>query len=61
MSEVFDNESQAQLLSRLYMLRCDPNAVVRQRALLVWKSVVDHTPATLRSNFPLNLFQPKPN
>jgi len=31
------------------MLRNDPNAVVRQNALVVWKSVVEHTPATLKS------------
>ncbi len=30
------------------MLRSDPNAVVRQQALMVWKSVVEHTPATLK-------------
>lgn len=43
-----DADVQADILSRLYMLRSDPNAVVRQQALMVWKSVVEHTPATLK-------------
>jgi hypothetical protein len=47
-----DADVQADILSRLYMLRSDPNAVVRQQALMVWKSVVEHTPATLKRVLP---------
>ena len=34
------------------MIRSDPSQAVRQRALLVWKSVVDNTPQTLRGILP---------
>ena len=53
-----DADVQADILSRLYMLRSDPNAVVRQQALMVWKSVVEHTPATLKRT--LSRFLPSP-
>lgn len=41
------------LLASLYVMRSDVSAVVRQSSLQVWKSVVSHTPRTLKSILPL--------
>jgi hypothetical protein len=40
------------ILASLYMVRSDNNPVVRQRALLVWKSVVQNTQKTLKEILP---------
>jgi len=42
-----------EILARLYMIRADQNSTVKQRALLVWKSVVENTPKTLREILPV--------
>jgi hypothetical protein len=46
-------ERRNRILSALYMIRSDPSSVVRQKALLVWKSVVNNTPKALREILPV--------
>ncbi|KAL6074695.1 eIF-2-alpha kinase activator GCN1 [Balamuthia mandrillaris] len=52
LSRALTKKQRGQILSRLYMLRADSTQTVRQRALMVWKTVVDNTPATLRQIIP---------
>lgn len=40
------------VLASLCMLRSDSSSVVRQQAMLVWKSFIDNTPKTLREILP---------
>ncbi len=40
------------ILSALYMIRFDQNTAVRQKSMLVWKSLVNNTPKTLREILP---------
>jgi hypothetical protein len=40
------------VLASLCMLRSDASSVVRQQAMLVWKSFIDNTPKTLREILP---------
>ena len=40
------------ILAALYMIRFDVNTSVRQKTMLVWKSLVNNTPKTLREILP---------
>lgn len=40
------------ILAALYMIRFDVNTAVRQKSMLVWKSLVNNTPKTLREILP---------
>jgi hypothetical protein len=48
LSLLFADRKRSDILSILYMLRSDVHSVVCQQAAQVWKSVVSHTPKTLR-------------
>jgi hypothetical protein len=50
-------EARDEVMGGLYMLRCDPSAIVRQCALQVWKSVVPNTPRMLREILPTLLLR----
>jgi hypothetical protein len=52
-SEVLSRERRAYILSSLYIVRSDENAVVRQSAASVWKGVVSNTPRTLKELLPI--------
>lgn len=50
--QVLGVEHRNTILAALYMIRSDVSSVVRQKALLVWKAVVNNTPKTLRDILP---------
>ena len=52
LQELLGDERRRSVLASLYMVRSDVSPVVRQRALLVWKSVVQNTQKTLKEVLP---------
>ena len=50
---VLGTDTRKRLLSRLYLIRSDTAAVVRQIGLQVWKTIVSVTPRTLREILPV--------
>eukprot|EP01088_Endostelium_zonatum_P009829 TRINITY_DN2314_c0_g1_i2.p1 TRINITY_DN2314_c0_g1~~TRINITY_DN2314_c0_g1_i2.p1 ORF type:complete len:2961 (-),score=848.04 TRINITY_DN2314_c0_g1_i2:37-8919(-) len=54
LSAALGEEREMKILARLYVIRSgDSSASVRQQALLVWKTVVENTPRTLRRILPV--------
>lgn len=52
LAQVIGHDQLDRILSSLYVIRCDSNATVKQKSLLVWKSNVSNPPRTLKRVMP---------